>query len=562
MHKLLESVASATRLREGPAGVEAILRRVHGAERLTLADLSAETSLPKPVLSAVRRELERAGLLTRHQGGLTLTPDGRRFVEETLGVTASAPPTTTAPTDAAEGPVSTVTDAMTRAFAGAPRVDTTLDQCFATPETTARRAWLMHQADALAGRSVLLLGDDDLLSLAIGYLGRALGAPRLCTRLVVMDTDRRILDHIEAVATREGFEVETVLHDLRAPLPDALLGRFDVFETDPPYTVDGLSLFLTRARAALRPGAGCQGFLSFGHRDPDETLEVQRRTTGLGFVIAERIPRFNAYVGAQILGGHSHLTRLLTASATPDVPNEPWGGAIYSGERAPSLRLYACLACRRPVRVGQGGDFTTIEDLKAAGCPGCCADRFRYLRREDDAAARPPAPPAQRPAAPPAQRPAAPTSARAIRPARAEDLDAVVPLEIEIARISFPEDPVTDPSSHHKRLGHAFRKDPVGMFVLDAGGEVQGWLWVSINQDFTTGAAYGNFRSLAVVPALRGTDAPLRLVEHAIAFCRQRGAVRITGKVHVSNVAMRAVYAQAGFLGKHLTMELRLDGGP
>src|SRR6188472_3785515 len=73
---ILELIAQATRLREGSSGVSALLRA---------QDAAREARLPLPVASAVRRELEKAGLLERKQG-LTLTGDGREFVERDLGM--------------------------------------------------------------------------------------------------------------------------------------------------------------------------------------------------------------------------------------------------------------------------------------------------------------------------------------------------------------------------------------------------------------------------------------------------------------------------------------------
>ena len=57
-----------------------------------------------------------------------------------------------------------------------------------------------------------------------------------------------------------------------SPLPGGLAGGFDVACTDPPYTVAGAELFLSRAVSALAPEPGRHVFFSFGARRPDETL--------------------------------------------------------------------------------------------------------------------------------------------------------------------------------------------------------------------------------------------------------------------------------------------------
>jgi hypothetical protein len=51
--KILQEVAEATSLREGTAGVEALLRAVHRNESGRLADAAREARLPLPVATAV-----------------------------------------------------------------------------------------------------------------------------------------------------------------------------------------------------------------------------------------------------------------------------------------------------------------------------------------------------------------------------------------------------------------------------------------------------------------------------------------------------------------------------
>jgi GNAT superfamily N-acetyltransferase len=145
-----------------------------------------------------------------------------------------------------------------------------------------------------------------------------------------------------------------------------------------------------------------------------------------------------------------------------------------------------------------------------------------------------------------------------VRQARREDIDPVVGFEIEIARISFPEDPMDDPDVHAKKLLKAMEKDPRGMFVLDMSGQVVGWLWITLNSNFLTGERYATFRSFAVNETLRGTPAPEAFFEVGLEYCRKEGITRATGKVHVSNISMRALYKKAGFQPTHLTMEIDL----
>jgi predicted methyltransferase len=380
---LLERVAEAAALREGPTGVAQVLRFVYLENRATLKALSRRSGLPIPVLAAVRGELEKAQILER-RGGLVLTERGRRFVETRLKITTTHNPTC----PICHGRRIVIAEnlricvqRLERILRNSPTIDVTLDQAPCLAETSVRRALCMYQHGALEGRHVVILGDDDLVSLSVGLLGQALGS-RLPARLTVVETDQRWVGLIQDVSAAEGLGVEIVHHDLRDPLPRTLRRQFDTFETDPPYTTAGMTLFVSRAIQALKPGAGQQGFLSFGHRSPSESLAIHRKLIEMGLVIRELIPFFNAYQGASILGSSSQLICLLTTEATKSlVPSSRFEGPIYTGELSPTLRLYRCTHCKAGYEIGQGQAFTTIEALKRAGCGQCGNPCFRYVRR-------------------------------------------------------------------------------------------------------------------------------------------------------------------------------------
>lgn len=381
MSDLLEDVAQATALREGAAGVALVLRTIYSAQRITLRDLSRQTHLPLPVLAAMRRELERMRILER-QAGIVLTPHGRDFIEQTLQVHTRHD--ARCPTCRGHGIVigeelASLVRRLELYCSELPRVDVTLDQTPCTPQTAVRRALYMYQAGALEGKRVIFLGDDDAISVAVAVLGKALGHRQLCRQLTVVETDRRFIRYIQDIARAEDVAIECVEHDLREPLPEPLLGHYDTFETDPPYTLDGLALFVSRAISAVKAGLGQQGFLSFGMQPPDAFLEVLRRVVTMGLVVQEIIPGFNIYQGASILAGTGQLLHVSTSRQTRPLYPAAWDGdGLYTGGRTPRVRRYRCGRCHTELSVGRGQGFQTIEDLKEKGCPRCGYARFRY----------------------------------------------------------------------------------------------------------------------------------------------------------------------------------------
>lgn len=375
---ILDLIAQATRLREGSSGVSALLRAVYRAGSLRLQDAAREARLPLPVATAVRRELEKAGLLERKHG-LTLTGDGREFVERDLGMRTQIDITCAACAghgivipDLLQGEVERLTEIVKRA----PSVDVTLDQAPCSPDTSMRRALLMLERGALEGKRVLLLGDDDSVSIAIGLLGRALRQGDLTRGVTVIDADERRLAFLRDAAAREQLALETVHHDLRRPLPASLRRAFDVIETDPPYTLEGARLFLARGCEALTAQADGHCFFSFAHWPPSQTLDLQKVFIELGLAVRAVWPNFNRYAGAAVLGNLGQLIELVHAGeAAAELPD--FSGALYTAEVNPRQRVYACAGCGGEIVLGQDGIPATIDEAKAAGCSACGGHVFR-----------------------------------------------------------------------------------------------------------------------------------------------------------------------------------------
>ena len=154
-----------------------------------------------------------------------------------------------------------------------------------------------------------------------------------------------------------------------------------------------------------------------------------------------------------------------------------------------------------------------------------------------------------------------------IRPATEDDLDVIAGFEIDIARASFGDEAVEDAALHRKRVAAALGRPGEVTLVAVADGAGPGavpvgWAWLSGRTNSLTGARYGNFRSLATadVPG-RGQVAEL-LMQAVLEASDQAGFVHLTGKVHASNLGMRALYRKFGFEAAHLTMERRQAGPP
>ncbi len=326
---VLADVAADARLAEGPEGVRRVLRAVYRAGTLPVRDLSREAGLPVPVVAAVRGELERRGWVER-RGGVVLSSAGRRAVEKELGLGCRRRfPRPVFP--ALDDGMRSLHARMEAFGEQRPAVDVRLDQSHATAETALRRAVYLYENDGLEGRDILVLGDDDLTCLAIGLLADHLGISVGC--MVVLECDSRLVTYLNATSRETGQALEAVEHDLRSDLPSDITGRFDLFFTDPPYTLAGLSLFVSRGAAGLRPEVGKQGYICFGNRRPEEAAAAVGTITETGLAPVEIVPDFNRYVGAQMLAGVSHMIRTVaTARLRPPIQGF-YEGALYTADR-------------------------------------------------------------------------------------------------------------------------------------------------------------------------------------------------------------------------------------
>jgi predicted methyltransferase len=378
-------VAAAVGLAEGPAGVADVLRVIARHEPVAAREVSRRTELPVPIVAAICNELRKCGVVSRARP-VQLTPAGRMSLtgQETPGA-GHQEITSQCPACGGLGAVvpdaaASLTGLLERAAQGAPAAKLDLDQTHCTPDTKLRRVLRMHEAGALGGQRVIILGDDDLVSVALAAFAAHAGPAATPRRVAVVDCDPDLVGYLGDQLAELGMAAEFVMHDLREPLPQSLLLGFDVACTDPPYTVAGAELFLSRAVSALTPGAGAHVFFSFGARRPGETLRTQRLMADMGLAVRSLVPGFNSYTGAGILAGTSNLYHLRTTAGGQPTITGSYSGPLYSADmRASATRPYRCAGCGAVHQVGPGAPWALIAELKAAGCPECGGTVLRPL---------------------------------------------------------------------------------------------------------------------------------------------------------------------------------------
>jgi N4-bis(aminopropyl)spermidine synthase len=381
MDEVVAEVATAVGLAEGESGIRDILSAVLAAEPAAVREVARQAELPVPIVAAACNELRKRGVVDT-QRPVRFTEAGRAAVAVATGAAGLQ---VTCPECDGRGIVippelAGLAAALQEAADGAPGAKTELDQTHCTVPTKLGRVLRLHAAHALAGQRILILGDDDLISVAIAMFAARSGNPGMIRGLTVADADADVLEWIGRQVAGTGVTVELVRHDLRQPIPSSLAGSFDVAMTDPPYTVAGAELFLSRAVSGLGRQPGKHLFFSFGARRPNETLAVQRAMAEMGLVLRSLAAGFNEYLGAGVLGGTSNLYHLRTAlGASPLIVGE-YDGPLYTADsRAAATRPYRCAQCKAVHDVGPGSQWPQIAALQAAGCPDCGGAVFRPM---------------------------------------------------------------------------------------------------------------------------------------------------------------------------------------
>ncbi|MDF2955853.1 MAG: Aminopropyltransferase BpsA [Candidatus Alkanophagales archaeon MCA70_species_2] len=206
------------------------------------------------------------------------------------------------------------------------------DQGIIFEDDVIRRVAFMHARGDLNDSEIIVVGDDDLMSVAIAATG-------LAKRILVLEIDERLVNFINKVATAENFPLEAEEYDVRERLPTGMRGGFDVFVTDPLETVVGFELFLSRCAEALKPyGAGFFG-LTRVELPLARWQLFEKFLLDMNFVITDILKDFSSYAHGienplegikDILSTYDkkHLEFFEKMKLEPEImrvkPKEPW----------------------------------------------------------------------------------------------------------------------------------------------------------------------------------------------------------------------------------------------
>lgn len=304
-----------------PSELRKVLWILYRKKAIGNNELIREAGLPKSVMRDLKRALRP--VLKGPSRLVALTKEGEKFIEEEI-----LSPLLEQPLSLPEGEtLKKLSLNKLKSFqAKRPLPKRSLDQLSATPETVLKRGLLIQDNGDLDRKSILVLGDYDLSSLGLALIGGA-------KRILVVDIDRRTIKLIKEISQKEGLRVDCLYYDARGQLPKNLRNSFDVVFSDPPYTPNGLRLFLSRAVEATRNNGVLYFCYGYSRRSLERGLEAQMIFTQAGLLIESKYEDFNVYLGAESIGSRSSFYYLKATPKTKALVKEHFRGPIYTGRK-------------------------------------------------------------------------------------------------------------------------------------------------------------------------------------------------------------------------------------
>jgi len=376
---ILETIYQNVNIKEDITIIKQYVFLVLCYPRISVKELAHHLFLPVPIISAIKNELKKKNIIM-NSNGMVVTTKGELIIRQELKIEA-LDIKRYLQVISMENSHEIFQD-IAEIYQNRPEVDVTIDQSKCTIETAFKRACYLLQKQEIIAGSLLCIGDDDLVSVACAFLYDYItNGNGKDFHITIVDKDVRICDYITEISQNHQLPITCIQHDLREPIPKTLSNKFNSMITDPPYTINGLQLFIQRGLPCLKRNREVSIFLSYPYKSFDHRLMIHQFLTANRIVIDSMKEGFNHYEGAQIIGGVSDFYHLKTIIETEIIDDVAPTEKIYTREQNPKIRTYQCMQCQQVYQVGKSQEFETIEQLKNKACPSCSYTKFKLLKK-------------------------------------------------------------------------------------------------------------------------------------------------------------------------------------
>jgi hypothetical protein len=281
-----------------------IILELKKKKEVTLWDLS-RLGLFNDVIKTVNR-MEKNGLLTISSGNIKLTPKAKRLFKKFLSFKIDKN---------FEKKYRLLRKDFTFKKYDPFNLSAKYDQLLITTGSVLSKLNFVLKNGDILNRKIVCIGDDDMFGICLALTG----LPR---EVLVVDIDERIVNYETEVSKNLKVKINGLLHDLREPIPKKFKKKFDVFITEPPDTLNGLTLFFSRGSEFLKGGGvayigvgKCNISLKTYHR-------LQENILRMGFTITDILSNFIRYTisGDELTGGWPEVN----FAEWVQKPRKPW----------------------------------------------------------------------------------------------------------------------------------------------------------------------------------------------------------------------------------------------
>lgn len=259
------------------------------ASKKTIWELLEKFNYPLKDFVAALIRLYKNGFIFAGEGGFLLTEKGKGEINiKDIDFKGEICPLCLGKRIVPEAKFKEVLSEFKRIVEKRPRPKIDFFQGHMLEQDVIARVALMHYYDDLDRKNIVLIGDDDLLSVALALT-------ELPSRIVVLDADARIGEFIKSTNIEYNFSIEFEKYNVADPLPTEIRGKFDVFSSEPLETMSGLKAFLCRGVTCLKAnGVGYFGLTRY-EASLKKWQAVQRLLARMNCVITDIIQGFSVY---------------------------------------------------------------------------------------------------------------------------------------------------------------------------------------------------------------------------------------------------------------------------
>ena len=237
-----------------------------------------------PEFSSVLKKMEKEGLIKIKNSYLLLTQKGKKTAFSLKIIPQSLPPLNICEIKMDKKLLKDYKNFGNKIFD-----KDKFDQLQITGEGIVKKIEAMRSFDDLKDKKIICLGDDD-------FVGIALALTKEPKEITILDIDKEIIDYENNVLKKLGYKKRAFLWDFLKPIPRRFRKKYDIFITEPPDTVKGITLFFSRGIECLNKKGGI-AYLGVGRNDLKENdfLKIEKNILKMKGLITDIFSRFQGY---------------------------------------------------------------------------------------------------------------------------------------------------------------------------------------------------------------------------------------------------------------------------